>query len=464
MAKGLIKYKGKVEKSGNITKEEVTFQRIDSWLLEKQNNDDVEISLSDFLLMRQCPRQGQYLVEKPWFTVKDVAVANEIERGSGGRGITTTTTLACPRGLFDMREELEELKRNGGLFPWIMPLQNYKTSAVMIEESMDNLWDVQNGKLVLVPFRTSAGDELTGTRQRPVLQISFDYNLHMSDFREEYLAQFQDVVNIEPVKIAGRQYRAGCVRISSLGADEVEQEFENNAKLQWWRISVTLQVDPKTWQREYLNTGLMHCPIDFNDKIYPGVWITPPERIWATSRQFPVMDTNGKPAMSEQYDPTTNEVMKDKNGQPQLVPVMETRRYYGSALQMQQKNRENAVEVTEPMMVFPDGFLTSYQAANLPGDNKIGPINLGGVLLPVDPVTGKQYLARLRTDKHKTRRFGPWQPVTVREDGQPVDIPIGNGEQIDNTKLTNRSVVKGYPYPLIGFTKLNLPEHRKIRR
>jgi len=304
------------------------------------------------MLSLQCPRTGQYLIEKPWFTITNVEVTGEIEEPGDERHITTLTSFACQRSILDDADELDKMLKKDELQPWIMPLKNYKVTTVMIEESMDHLWDVKDGKAVSIPFRTSAGSELTGARQRPIRQISFDYDLKI--FQEEYVTEFQNAINIEPVTIAGRKYETGCIQISGINADIVQQKLDDGSLLEWWRVSLTLQIDPKSWLREYLNAGLYHRPVEIDNNFYPYIHRKKPERIWTTCREFPLKDSNGKEVTSEQYDPTTGEVIKDSEGKPILVPVNKTERYYGSAVEMQRINRENATEVTEPMMLFPD--------------------------------------------------------------------------------------------------------------
>ena len=449
-----IEHKGSFETDGGIGSEEITLQRQDDWLLTKGTK------LSDFLMSPQCPRTGYYLIKQPWFIVTDVKINREIEAAGDERGVSTISSLSCPRGILDDWEKVKEMMENDELQPWFMPLRNYKVATVMIEESMDHLWDIKNDKPVSIPFRTSAGSEMTGVRQRPILQVSFDYDL--VNFKEEYVTQFQNAINIKPVKIAGRKYKAGCVQISCINADEMQQELDDGSELKWWRVSLVLQIDPKSWMREYINAGLYHRPFEINNYSHPYIHRKKPERIWTTCREFPLIGPDGKQVTSEQYDPDTGEMIKDDEGKPILVPVNKTERYYGSAVEMQRTNRENAVEVTEPMMLFPDNWMTPYK---LPQNNTVAHISLGGMLLPVDKETGRQFLGGRRPDGGFSERFGWWWPTEKNEDGQDVFIEtpgaVWNSEW--DSRIINRSTIKGYPHPPCDFSDLKIPEHRGIR-
>lgn len=454
--------KGSEELGGAIGENEITLRRKESWIVGEGAN------ISDFLVSNFPPKVGSRLKNKPWYAVKSAEVTKEIELPEGGKGVTLLITYSCPTGILEQRVQKHQLP-DKDIFPWHLPLRNYKTAPVMLEQSMDHLWRLEgegeDAYSVPTPFRTSAGTELTGTRQRPLVQVSFEYDLYEKVFKEEYLSRFQNTINHAPITIAGRKYATGQVLISGIGADMQQDDAYGF----WWRINITFQIDPQTWLREYLNAGLYHRPgpfITYDSASGYYAYAGRPSRIWTSWRNVPVLHVDGTPNMADVTDDNTGE-LKMENGKVVQEQLMRIEQRYGSQVEMRKWSRENASEVTEPMMLFPEGWRSDYTFAN---GKLIGDLfDIGGSLLPFDKETGRQFLARVKPDE-KNNRFADfrnsnrvqWWPVEWDEKKEDY-VFIPSDAKNFNDRIINRAAVRGYPHKLTAFTDLQIPEHKGVR-
>ena len=185
------------------------------------------------------PKKGTFHPQYPFYVAEDSKVTNNMEltrfdengKRIGGRGITVSTYWRL-LNMSDPTNNNDDLdKWAQGCYPWLLPVQDYKTGTVRLEESLDYLWrygifnpvtDIEDEEYLADPvkdkdverwrkrkFENAAGTKLTGTKQRSITSASFYYFAYSTSFKEEYQGDYSGAVNDADIRIAGRDFKKG---------------------------------------------------------------------------------------------------------------------------------------------------------------------------------------------------------------------------------------------------------------
>lgn len=169
--------------------------------------------------------------------------------------------------------------------PWDLPPYNFKMGTELIEDSVQQFYNAAHdtngdGYPDLEPFVNTAGVPLQATRTRPLVRISFSFNLPAFDPRWSYY--WTGSINDGVVTICGITFQAGQVKLESVSMEVChdEHEYEDivngetvtvTENVNYTRCDIVLLVDPQYmpfyntdteqteivhgFMRQYLNIG-----------------------------------------------------------------------------------------------------------------------------------------------------------------------------------------------------------------
>jgi len=244
----------------------------------------INVPLPLFMMSSFIPAYNSLHPYYPWALAKESKCTKNVETNAG-RGITISTNYqilkpAVPfNGVgFTLADVI------AGNMPFLLPAQDVSYEPVAIEEPLDDLYvektqkEIEREALELdidpdkinrwkqVPFQTTAGTKLTGTRLRNILKRSFWYLADPLWFEESAVeTQYTGVVNHAPVTIAGKNFKTGSVKIESLEIEDSVWERADVAHLSMKMVRVSLLIDKKSWLKEYENVSHLFMA-------YPYVW------------------------------------------------------------------------------------------------------------------------------------------------------------------------------------------------
>lgn len=220
-----------------------------------------QIFAEDFIaLCLYQPKKGQTVrIELDgyycWFQVESVSV--EREGSPFTRGDKTLIHVRVKTELSLVTTEAE-----GGssqyTFPWDLPPYNFKLSTELLQQSAWDFYSTVNQQRE--PFVNTAGVPLQAEVTRPLVRMSFSFNLY--DIEPNWVHQWTGKVNNDTVKICGITFQPGMVKLESLGFevcnDTVPSETEGAAPdpIYYYKCDVSLLIDPQTFERQYLNVGV----------------------------------------------------------------------------------------------------------------------------------------------------------------------------------------------------------------
>jgi len=235
----------------------------------------INVPIPLFMISPFIPAYNSLHPIYPFAIAKDSRISNNIETPLG-RAVTISTNYqilkpAVPlMGLsgFDVAAII-----NGNL-PFLLPAQDVDYETVPVEETLDDLYVEKTQKEIddeilftdetnytvnlwkQVPFQTTAGTKLTGTRIRNILKMSFWYLADPMWFDEADIeTTYTGVVNHAPVTIAGRYFPTGTAKIESIELEDNTWERQNTEHLSMKRVKVTLLIDNQTWMKKYENVS-----------------------------------------------------------------------------------------------------------------------------------------------------------------------------------------------------------------
>ncbi len=233
-----------------------------------------EILSEHFLaLVLYQPKKGQsVLVNVPvgnnqnawaWFKVDSVSVQREgsqVIRPGLRNGEPENFTIIQARvtlNLTFLTAQTEEYT-----WPWDLPPYNFKLGTELLEQSA---WDFLNtGKdgwaTEREPFVNTAGVPLQASVTRPLVRMTFSFNVDPEIFDVNWVHQWTGKVNNDEVVICGILFEPGMVKLESLGFEVCEdtppaQEGEEPEPVKFFKCDVSILIDPQKFERQYLNVG-----------------------------------------------------------------------------------------------------------------------------------------------------------------------------------------------------------------
>jgi len=260
----------------------------------------INVPVPVFMFSSFIPAYNSLHPYYPFAVAKDSKVSNQAETPRG-RVITLSTNYEVIRPRKPLNEIIKEcidkkidwtiddvIAANG---PFQLPAQDVTYEPIVVEETLDNLYVEKTAKELWneehvqdvprdqidrwkqIPFWTTAGTKLTGTRTRNILKMSFWYFADPRWFSEvdppldeaAIVTKYTGVVNDAPVVIDGRFYPTGTVKIESIEFSDMTWERQEVEHLSLKRINVVLHLDRKTWKKQYENVSNLFMA-------YPYVW------------------------------------------------------------------------------------------------------------------------------------------------------------------------------------------------
>jgi hypothetical protein len=309
----------------------------------------VGVPLPVFLISPVIPKKNTIHPKYPWCIAEDSRITKNIETPAG-RGVTVATTYRVlnivPNKNEEEDEEKDEEQTIARNYPWLLPAQDVKMEVVRLEESMDFLWrfgkwestdlhdslndldidtdkpentklnnwnynnrpDILEERWRQKPFETTAGTKLTGTKQRNIMAISFWYYALKSWYKDEYITEFTDTVNDDDIEIAGKKYKKGEIKIIDLNMENDRWKMIDESEESLIKVSVQIQIDPKTWIRKYENVSNLFLA-------YPYKWKT------IEPSDYPEDCKPMQPNTILEFDSKTHQPLYQENNQTDGKPI-----------------------------------------------------------------------------------------------------------------------------------------------
>lgn len=176
-------------------------------------------------------------------------------------------------------EDMDELKA-----PWQLPPFNFRITSAINEESAsqfypgdDDIWLPQSDDEP-ADFVNTAGVMLEGTATYTTAQITFSYAISAVTFGriQNWFWSLPGKINCDRVTICGMTFPARTVKLESMNAEYNEVELPGTTYRQtqvvngntvvntvtiepvnyhYYRVDVTLNANPRTWNQYFLNVG-----------------------------------------------------------------------------------------------------------------------------------------------------------------------------------------------------------------
>ena len=393
----------------------------------------INVPLPLFMMSSFIPAYNSLHPLYPWAIAKDSKCTKNIETDVG-RGITISTNYQILKPAVPFNgSNFTIADIIAGNMPFLLPAQDVSYEPVAVEEALDDLYvektqdeidkealdlDVHPDKInrwKLVPFQTTAGTKLTGTRLRNILKMSFWYLANPLWFSEDFLeTHYTGVVNHAPVTIAGRYYDTGAVKIESLEMEDSVWERADVDHLSMKIIRVSLLIDEQSWLKEYENVSPLFMA-------YPYVWKKASSgekentkmKINAGTNQ-PTYYYKGKSepdgqTADDEYEPSTESPTSDVEYSPSLQRIFCTMydpspanegssddpiyvqdpqkaiQFFGTREDCFRLNPDSEpTEVSEPMYLDKNGFMLYPDPDTGKVDTALSPKVAGYVFKPID--------------------------------------------------------------------------------
>lgn len=175
-------------------------------------------------------------------------------------------------------EDMDELKA-----PWQLPPYNFRISSALNEESAsqfypgnDDIWLPESDEAT--DFVNTAGVMLEGTATYSTSQITFSYAISAVTFSfiQNWFWSLSGKINADRVTICGMTFPPRTIKIESMNAEYNEIELPGTTYRQtqtvngstvvntvtiepvnyhYYRVDVTLNANPRTWNQYFLNVG-----------------------------------------------------------------------------------------------------------------------------------------------------------------------------------------------------------------
>jgi hypothetical protein len=284
-----------------------------------------------FLFSRVLPARGSLHNTIPVFYTDTKTIREVKEFGHDSRQVTIDILFKSSLGT-------KEYDAVGQIFPWLLPAQNYRVASTGTERTVRELYK-ENGSVI--DMVNSAGSPIIVNSTRGQSSIRFEF--YLQNFDENMIWQYANVVNSEPIRVAGMNYPPFTLRIDSLEANREESKAQDGSvAYYYWKIAVSLTGDPQTFNRKYLNSGTM---------ARFGSASNPPTPIWTASEDATIK--------------------------------------YGSREDMFEFNNETMEQISEPLFLTPEGMINGLTSDGVLIDGKNGQTYLEGIIeqpIPFQPI------------------------------------------------------------------------------
>lgn len=167
--------------------------------------------------------------------------------------------------------------------PWSLPAYNFRISSALNEESTsqfypgeDDIWLNQSDSPF--PFVNTAGVMLEGSTTFATAQITFSYAISTVTFLQiqDWFWTLEGKINCDRVQICGMKFPPRTIRLESMNAEYsellapgttytkttvvdgqtvVEEVTIEPVNYHYYRVDVTLNANPRTWNQYFLNVG-----------------------------------------------------------------------------------------------------------------------------------------------------------------------------------------------------------------
>lgn len=205
----------------------------------------------------------------PFAIAKDSRITNNIESQDNRRTVTVETNYQILKLAFPLLGlsgwDVAAFINNN--LPPLLPAQDVTYESVTVEEPLDYLYVREDNEWEDVPFQTTSGTKLTGTRLRNILKMSFWYFALPWIDEAALVTRYTGAINSENIIIAGRLCPAGTAKIESIEVFENTWERDNAVPYPLKMIKVVLLLDNQTWCKRFENVSslFMAYPYDWHD-------------------------------------------------------------------------------------------------------------------------------------------------------------------------------------------------------
>ena len=195
-----------------------------------------------------------------WFQVDSVNVEREGSPFLRGSSTLIHVRVRVQLSLITSEESGESQQYT---YPWDLPPYNFKLGTELLQQSA---WDffctesADSANWSRVPFVNTAGVPLQAEVTRPLVRMSFSFNLY--DIDPNWVHIWTGKVNNDEVTICGIKFQPGMVKLESLSFEVCndtipsEQENAEPEEIYYYKCDVSLLIDPQKFERKYLNVGV----------------------------------------------------------------------------------------------------------------------------------------------------------------------------------------------------------------
>lgn len=258
----------RIQKSASAA-EEWTKEYSEIWRLD---------SIDDFNpFMFSCKRKNSFVAElngsKIAYFIIDSANITKRQPMPGGK---VQCEVAYKMHHMDDFDEIQP--------PWALPPYNFRITSALNEETAsgfypgdDDIWLNEDDSLF--PFVNTAGVMLEAATTYTTAQISFSYAISAETFLQKLQNWFWTLpgkINCDRVTICGMTFPKRTVKLESMNAEYSELEAPGMSytrtevvngstvvreytvgptNYHYYRVDVTLNVNPRTWNQYFLNVG-----------------------------------------------------------------------------------------------------------------------------------------------------------------------------------------------------------------
>ncbi len=167
--------------------------------------------------------------------------------------------------------------------PWNLPPYNFKITNASQDEAASAFAPCENdpifpsGSNIPRPLVNTAGCPLEASVTRGLCNMSFSYNTHLANYNPSNVWYWQGKTNMNSIVVCGITFPPRTLRVDSYGYEYMESELSyqdgttvSTTLCKYFKCDVALQIDPYSFNRNYLNVGTSIVPNGGPEPIY--VW------------------------------------------------------------------------------------------------------------------------------------------------------------------------------------------------
>ena len=234
-----------------------------------------QIDAADFVaLCLQQPLKGHLFgIDlnglRVWYQVNQVRIdrdgsQRQLLRHNAPDGTVPYIQIINVKVSIDLTSISDPDKTDEYVSPLALPPYNLKCGTELLEQSVTHFYNTgtaQGGTPELQEFVNTAGVPLQASTTRPLLRVSFSFNVAEVVLADVY--RYIGCVNSEPLTICGLDFDRYQVKLESLNMEACKEVHEttlaNGTTVEettnYIRVDVSLLIDPQTFERQYLNVG-----------------------------------------------------------------------------------------------------------------------------------------------------------------------------------------------------------------